>query len=200
MDDCVDAAVAVLDTAGIDRAAWVGLSWGGMVGMRLAARRPERVAALVLMDTSARRERPWKKAAYRPLEAIAGRFGPVLPLAKRIIAPIMFSRHGLANEVAVDAFVQTLIRMDAESLTKAVDAVIFERDDVTDELQRISGPTLVMVGEEDRATPPSESEHLVAHIRGARLVRIGAAGHLSAVEQPTQVTLEILSFLARNTA
>jgi len=200
LDDCIDAAVTVLDAAGVERAAWVGLSWGGMVGMRLAARHPERVAALVLMDTSARPEKPWKKVAYKPLQAIATRFGPIRPLAK-VLLPIFFSPHSLRHATeAMETFVQTLIRMDPESLSRAVDAVIYARTDATGELSRIVAPTLVIVGADDRATPPAESEHLAANIRGAGLVRIPDAGHLSALEQPERVNSALLSFLADHVA
>jgi 3-oxoadipate enol-lactonase len=198
MDDCVGAGIEVLDAAGVERAGRVGLSWGGMVGMRVAARHPERIAALVLMDTSARAERPWKKAAYKPLQLFASRLGPIRPLAKAL-TPIMFSSHSRRHETAaVDAFVQTLIRMDPESVSRAVDAVIYDRTDVTSELSRITAPTLVVVGADDRATPPEESEHLALNIRGAGLVRIPDAGHLSALEQPTRVNAALLSFLDEN--
>jgi 3-oxoadipate enol-lactonase len=201
LDDCVEAALAVLDAAEIDRCAWVGLSWGGMVGMRLAARHPERVAALVLMDTSAHRERRVKKAAYRPLAAITKRVGPVRPLVEGIVARIMFAPQTRRDAPEkVEGFVGTLLRMDAESLIHALDAVIFERDDVTAELSRIEAPTLVMVGAHDRGTPPAEADHLAAHIRQSRLVRIPEAGHLSALEQPDRVNGALLSFLGENVA
>jgi pimeloyl-ACP methyl ester carboxylesterase len=195
MDDCVTAAVDVLDAVGEERVSWVGLSWGGMVGMRLAARYPERVERLVLMDTSARAERLWKKAAYKPLEAFAQAFGPVRPLGK-LLEPIFFSPRTLrANRPIVEAFIETLVAMDPQSLVHAVEAVIFSRRDATEELARIEAPTLVIVGADDRATPPGESEHLAKHIAGARLVRVPDAGHLSALEQPERVNDELIAFL-----
>ncbi|MBW2461991.1 MAG: alpha/beta fold hydrolase [Deltaproteobacteria bacterium] len=196
MDDCVDAAVQVLDAVGIESAAWVGLSWGGMVGMRLAARHPARVSALVLLDTSARPERTLKRLAYRPLQVIASRIGAVRPLAKAL-TPIFFSPHTLRSEPdIVDSFVRTLTRMDPESIGQAVEAVIYTRGDFTPELSQIGAPTLVIVGIDDRATPPDEAEHIAARVPGAGLVRIPDAGHLSALEQPERVNAAILSFLA----
>lgn len=196
MDDCVDAAVAVLDALGIGRAAWVGLSWGGMVGMRLAARHGSRVSALILLDTSARPEKGLKRLAYRPLQAIAKRVGAVRPMA-RALTPIFFSMDSLRHQGdVVDAFVDSLTRMDPESISHAVEAVVYTRGDFTAELSRISTPTLVIVGTEDRATPPAEAEHIAARIPGAGLVRIPGAGHLSALEAPARVNAAILSFLS----
>ena len=55
MEECGRAAVDVLDAAAVDRAAVLGLSWGGFVGLRVALAAPQRVTALVLSNTSARR-------------------------------------------------------------------------------------------------------------------------------------------------
>lgn len=196
LDDCVDAALAVMDATGVGRAAFCGLSWGGMVGMRLSARAPDRVSALVLMDTSARAERPWKKGPYRVLAAIARRIGPPAAMS-RGLSPIMFGDETLRRRRdLVDRFVAGLCAMDPPSLGHAVDAVIFDRGDVLDRLGAIRCPTLVVVGEQDRATPIHESRRIVERIDGATLVTIPGAGHLSAWEEPRRVNDALLGFLS----
>ncbi len=196
MDDCVRAGVAVLDDLSIERAVWCGLSWGGMVGMRLAVRFPERLAGLVLMDTSARRENPVKKPGYRVLAAIARTLGPMRLLSAPILPLFLTARTRTEQPELAEDFVETLMRMDPASLGHAVDAVILDRDDVSGELGRIDVPTLIVVGEEDRATPPAESEHLARLIPRARLVRVPGAAHLSCLEQPERVNAELERFLA----
>lgn len=192
--DCAEAAREVLDAVGVERAGFAGLSWGGMVGMRLAMRYPTRVRALALCDTNARRDPPWKLGAYGVLAAVERLFGPLEPLV-RVLVPIYFSPVTVRTKPELVAdFLERVTRMDAAALAFAVDAVLFSRDDVTDDLARISAPTLVLVGEDDRATPVGESEHLVRHIRGARLVRIPDAGHLSSLEQPSFVADELEAF------
>jgi pimeloyl-ACP methyl ester carboxylesterase len=57
-------------------------------------------------------------------------------------------------------------------------------------------PTLVIVGDEDVATPPPKAERIARAIAGARLVRIPHAGHSSPVEEPAAVTSAIATFLA----
>jgi len=57
-------------------------------------------------------------------------------------------------------------------------------------------PTLVFVGEEDRAQPVPRSEEIVHGISGSRLEIIPGAGHLSSLEQPELVTRAVLDFLA----
>ena len=196
MDDCVRAALTVLDEVGAERPIWCGLSWGGMVGMRLAARHPERVRALVLMDTSAQAEDRKKIPSYKVMATISRTIGPPRFLAGRIV-PIMFGRPD-AHPDAVERFVDHLLHMDPASLGHAVDAVIFERDDVSGELGRIDVPTLVMVGDRDTATPPSKSEHLANLIPHARLVRIPDAGHLATLEEPARVNEHLLPFVAEH--
>lgn len=195
LDDCVTAAEQVMEALGVERAAWCGLSWGGMVGMRLALRRPDRVSALVLMDTSARAEDPIKKVRYRILEAITRAVGPIPPVQRRIV-PLFFTEDTQrARPELVQRFVDHIQRMDRGSLVHAVDAVIFTRDDISAEIGRIEARALVMTGEEDRATPMAEAELIADQIEGARLVRIPRAAHLANLEQPEIVNDEISRFL-----
>jgi len=195
MDDCVTAAEQVMDALGAGRAAWCGLSWGGMVAMRLALRAPERVAALALMATSAREERPAKKPGYRVLQGLVRVVGATR-LVQAPILPLFFTAETRRMRPdRVEAFSARLLRMDRTSLIHAADAVIFERDDISAEIGRIEAPALVVVGEEDRATPPAEAELIAEQIPGAELVRVPGAAHLVNLEQPERVNAALLRFL-----
>jgi pimeloyl-ACP methyl ester carboxylesterase len=168
-----------------------------MVGMRLAARQPAKIAALALLDTSARRDRPAKLASYRLLATVERVVGPARALGA-VLRPVMFGRDTLRERPELaEAFLDKLVRMDRVALACAVEAVMFSRRDVTSELSRITAPTLVLVGDQDVATPPREAEHLAAHIPGAELVRIPRAGHLATLEQPEAVTAALDAFFAR---
>jgi len=192
--DCAEAAREVLDAVGAKSVGLAGLSWGGMVGMRLAIRHPTRVRALALCDTNAQRDPPWKLAGYRALSLIERVVGPVEPLARALV-PIYFSPVTVRTKPDVVAdFVERVIRMDARALAASVDAVLFSRDDISAQLAEIRVPTLVLVGEDDRATPVAAAEHIRAGIAGARLVRIPDAGHLSSLEQPSLVAEELEAF------
>jgi len=184
MDDSVDAAIEVLNALGIERCVWIGLSWGGMVGMRLALRVPERLAGLVLFDTSAHAESRRKLPSYFVMAAIARRIGPTPRLLDRIV-PIMLSRTSRDGRPAiVQQFRERLSAMDPTSIGRAVDAVIFRREDIRSKLPSIRVPALVICGDEDVATPMDRSEAIARGIRGATLQRIARAGHLSAWEEP----------------
>lgn len=196
LDDCVDAAITALDACGVDRVVWCGLSWGGMVGMRLALRCPERLRGLVLIDSNADKEVREKLPSYRVMAAITRLLGPI-PLILDRIEPIFLSPHTIrTNRALVADFRRRVTSMDRGSIRRVLDAVIFGRQDLRPRLSEITTPTLVIVGEDDIATPRSRSDDIVSRIRGARLVTIPRAGHLSAWEQPDAVREALEAFLA----
>lgn len=184
MDDSVDAAITVLSELAIARCAWIGLSWGGMVGMRLALRVPERLAGLALFDTSANAESRRKIPSYFAMAAVARRFGAVPFLLDRIV-PIYLSQATRDEQPQlVREFREHVASMDPTSVGHAVDAVIFRRDDIRARLPEIRVPTLVVCGDDDIATPLDRSETIARAIPGATLRRIARGAHLSAWEQP----------------
>ena len=74
-EDHGDALMDALTSLGVDRVVLVGLSWGGMIGMRVAVRHAKRIAAMVLMDTNADAEDRANVVKYRILISFARRFG-----------------------------------------------------------------------------------------------------------------------------
>lgn len=196
MDTLTDDLVSLLDHLGLDRVHYAGLSMGGFVGMRLAARHPERVRSLVLLDTSAGPEDPEKVARYRQL-ALVYRWLGMGPVRKRV-EPIMFGPTTLASSrraEVVDPWFATLRTVDRKGMRAAIGGVT-DRDAVDGELGRIVAPTLVIVGEEDVATPVAKAEAIVAGIDGSRLEVVPDAGHSSTIEQPEVVTALVREFLA----
>jgi len=73
---------------------------------------------------------------------------------------------------------------------------VIDRAGIHDELSRITARTLVVVGDQDVATPLPKAEKIVSAIAGATLVQIPRAGHSSPVEEPAAVTAAIEQFLA----
>ena len=166
MDDCVDAALSVLDAAGVERAIWCGLSWGGMVGMRLAMRAPERVSRLVLMDTNADKEVPEKLPRYRAMAWVSRVLGPIPPILDRLPA-IYFSPKTIADKPdIVQSFLRQVAAMDRHSIRHVVDAIILQRDDVRPRLSSVRAPTLILVGADDQATPLARSLDIARGIAG----------------------------------
>jgi pimeloyl-ACP methyl ester carboxylesterase len=187
-------AVELLDKLGLANVHFVGLSMGGFVAMRVAARRPDLVAKLVLIETSADPEPAHNVGRYRLLSAIYRTLGPRVVASR--VAPIMLGRTILADPARAEEVAGYIAIMTRRrDIWKAVNGVIDRAGVTASELSRIRAPTLVIVGEEDVATPRAKAEQIVAAIAGARLVTIPRAGHSSTVEEPAAVTAALESFL-----
>ncbi|MBI3790106.1 MAG: alpha/beta fold hydrolase [Gemmatimonadetes bacterium] len=189
-------AVALITQLGVAPCHFVGLSMGGFVGMRLAARRQELLRSLVLLETSADAEPAENVPKYRRLNWTWRWLGPGL-VAKPVMQ-VMFGGPFLTDpaRAAQRAEWEGQLRANRRTIWRAVNGVI-ERAPIAAELGRIRCPTTVMVGEEDRATVPAKAERIHAAIAGSRLVRIPRAGHSSSIEEPALVNAEILAHLDR---
>ena len=186
-------AAALLETLVAGRVHFCGLSMGGFVAMRMAARRPDLVRSLILLETSSGPEPIENLRRYRLLTRVVKLIGPWA--VKRQLLPIMLGKTILTDSTRRDevaGFAELMTRR--KDVWRAVNGVI-DRAGVHDELARISAPTLALVGDEDVATPIANAETIAAAIRGATLGRIARAGHSSTVEQPVAVTAAIDSFL-----
>ena len=196
MDTLLLDLVALLDELGLDAVHYVGLSMGGYVGMRFAARHPDRLHSLVLLDTDAGPEDPEVRSKYRLLANIYRLVGPG-PLRQQI-EPIMFGptmRDDPAGHAVIDEWVTMLKKNKKAGMRRAVLGVT-ERLPVTDEIGDIRARTLVAVGADDVATVPAKSEAIAAAIDGAKLEIIPDAGHSSTIEQPEVLTRLIREHLA----
>lgn len=187
-------AIALLEQLAPGPVHFCGLSMGGFIAMRIAARRPDLIKSLLLLETSADDEPIETVGRYRTLAAVVKLVGPRIIGGR--IAPIMIGKTTMqdpARKQDVATYTATMTRR--KDIWRAVNGVI-DRAPIYSELGRINTPTLVMVGDEDTATPRHKAERIVAAIKGATLEVIPAAGHSSTVEQPARVTTGILRFLA----
>jgi 3-oxoadipate enol-lactonase len=188
-------AVALIEKLGVGPCHFVGLSMGGFVGMRLAARRPELLRSLCLLETSAEPEPPQNAPRYRAMATVA-RFLGVRLLANRVM-PIMFGKSFLTDPARTqerEAWRRRLLQNE-RSIYRAVLGVV-ERPSVEAELGKVRVPTLVMVGAEDVATVPAKAERIHSLIAGSRLLRLPRGGHSSTVEEPELVNEALRAFLA----
>lgn len=189
-------AVELLDSLGVSKVHFVGLSMGGFVGLRIAARRPDLMASLTLLDTSADAEPPENLPRYRWLTRIVAVTGPGVVMGQ--VMPILFGRTWLDDPRQHTARAQWKRRLsdNRRDIVKAVRGVI-ERDSVRDALAMIQCPVTVAVGDEDVATTPAKAEGLAQGIPGAQLVTIPRTGHSSSIEAPDAVTRIIRDTMAR---
>lgn len=201
LEDCADALLDAFGELRIDRAVIVGLSWGGMVGMRMALQHPTRVKALALFDTSAEPEDRLKAIKYRAFVSFARRFGLPPALLRAQISSVMFcERTRRERPDLVERFERAVVGFPREGTARASLAVVVRRRDILAQVDAIRVPTLVACGRYDEGTAPVHSERLAARIPGARLAWIEDAGHVSALEQPAAVNELLVPFVRQQLA
>lgn len=196
MDSLTEDAAALIEHLGAAPCHYVGLSMGGFIGMRLAIRRPELLKSLTLMETSADPEPAENVPRYRLLGRI-GRYLGFRLTAGRVM-PIMFGQkfiHDPARAEERRYWRARLIANDRVGILRALDGVI-NRQGVYDQIDRITLPTLIVVGDQDVATVPDKARRIHGRIAGSQLVIIPGAGHSSSVEEPAAVTAALENFLA----
>ena len=195
METLYEDAAALIEHLGCAPCHFLGLSMGGFNGLRLAARHPELVRSLILLETSADPEPSENVAKYRQLTFVARWFG--LGLVVDRVMPVMFGRTFLTDPVRAQERREWRGRMSGNhrsGVTRATTGVI-TREGVYDEIDRIRLPTLILVGDEDVAAPPVHSQRLHERIAGSRLEIILHVGHTSTVEEPEAVNVAITNFL-----
>jgi len=198
MEQLADDAVALLDALHVTEPAVVcGLSMGGYVAQHVAARHPDRVAALVLVDTRLEADTPDVRAGRVDLAAKVGRIG------QRIVAEAMVPRllatsaeaRGAPDRVAIEAELQRTIEAQPVATIQAALAALGDRPDMTDAMRRLRAPALLVVGAEDALTPPACMEKAEQLIPDARLLVVPRAGHMTPLEAPGVFNAAVLEFL-----
>jgi pimeloyl-ACP methyl ester carboxylesterase len=176
---------------------FVGLSMGGFVGMRLAARHPALLRSLSLLATAGDAEPAKNIPRYRAMAVISRIWmRPLLGSVMKIMFGDAFV-HDAARRDQRDELARHLLELDKTGMTRALDGVI-RRAAVDDELPRIGVPTLVLAGEDDHAIVPDRQRRTAARIPGAELVMVPRAGHTSTLEEPAAVTAALTSFLTKH--
>jgi pimeloyl-ACP methyl ester carboxylesterase len=171
---------ALLDEVGATRAVIGGLSLGGYMSLAFYRAHPERVRALLIIDTGPGFKKDDAREAWnrRALET-AGRF----------------EREGLAALQSSSRERASVSHRDASGLARAARGMLTQRDaSVIEMLPAIKVPALVVVGADD--TPfLAASDYMAAKIPGAKKAVIAAAGHAANIDQPQAFIDAVLPFL-----
>jgi 3-oxoadipate enol-lactonase len=195
MDEYAARVEAVAETLGLDRSGVVvaGVSMGGYVMFSLLRRAKLSLRGLILADTRAEADTEEGRAARQKMIELVDAEGPA-SVAREMVPKLLGETTKRERPEAVSR-VSELITANSAAGIKGAIVAMMTRPDSTPLLASISVPTLIVVGEQDVLTPPANAETLARGIRGARLVRIAAAGHLASFERPDVFTAELAQFL-----
>jgi 3-oxoadipate enol-lactonase len=187
-EDLADDAAALIAALGYQRAHVFGTSFGGVIAQLLAARHPERIDRLVLSST-------FRPGA--PLPSINPEFPRFAELRSRL--------PGSVREFAEFFFTPAYLAAHPDAVTvfagnkrteeqKARRGAVIPRP-VSVDLGRITAPTLIVVGAEDRLIPPAHTLSLAREIAGATTVTIAGVGHVGTRQDPAAVAAAVKAFL-----
>jgi 3-oxoadipate enol-lactonase len=182
IDDLADDVIALLDRLGAEQAHVAGVSIGGMTGLRLAVREPQRVTTLAVLCSSAYpgNEQSWRDRA-RTVRAEG-----TASIADAVISRWLTPGYAAAHPDVVRRLRAAFDANSDEGYASCC-AAIAAMDQRAD-LAGITAPTLVISGAEDAALPAEHQRVIADGIPGARFLSLSPAAHLANIEQAQQVT------------
>lgn len=187
--DVADDVIAVLDHLAIDHAIVAGTSQGGFIALRIALAAPERVKALVVMGSSGQAEEPQVADSYRELAAAWRDQGPSDPLLN-IFASICL------GEFDAEEWKAKWRSVDGDHLTLILNTLV-DRDGISDRLDEVQSPALVIHGDADAAYPLAKATDLVDQLAHAELVVVPGGAHFLSLTHAEAVNEALKSFLAQ---
>ena len=171
----------VCHEVGIGKAVFGGVSIGGYVLFEFWRRFRERVRALILCDTRAQSDTAEARATRLQSAAEVENSGPDNFLDG--LMPKLAGESTRRNRPDLVSELRSMMSQMTAAGIAAVQRGMAERPDSVPTLANIDVPTLLLFGDEDMATPPSEAENVRRQIRQSELVVVPRAGHFSVFEQ-----------------
>jgi len=191
IEQLADDARALLDALQIDKVHFCGLSMGGMIGQKLGAAHGERLLSLTLCSTACRMapKEMWDERIR------TARAGGMKHLVDGTVERWFTEPFRASSRAEVDAVRAMILNTPAHGYAACCAAI---RDmDLCEEIRRIGVPTLILVGDQDPATPPEKAREIEARIHRAALKIIPEAAHLLNIEQPVAFNHALEAFLGR---
>ncbi len=191
-DDSIAAIARRILAAAPPLFALAGLSMGGYIAFEIMRRGPQRVAKLALMDTGARPETA-EQTARREAPMALARAGNLIRVADDSF--VFFVHPDRHTDVALRDAVRAMAEDVGAPAYLRQQQAIMARPDSRPGLSAIACPTLILVGAQDRGTPPELAQEIAAGIADSRLVVVPDCGHLSTIERPEAVTEALVEWM-----
>lgn len=199
------AVIELLDELGIDEAALVGNSMGGMVSVATAARYPDRVSHLVTMGSGSFPDvPPLYGAGNGPTEGlkilIEGYRNPTPDTMKRLVQIMTYSPEFATDELAAMRAAAAATRPDhlRNFLAGLPSGGAVSRPVTPAEVRSVTTPALLMHGRDDRVVHFEHSLRLVSMIDNARLILLNRCGHWAQIEHAAEFNRHVADFIENN--
>ena len=185
--------LGLMDALKIEKAMLCGLSMGGYIALNAIENYPKRFTALILCDTNCVADTP--EAVGKRMVTIEkiDKYGVELyanESIKNLFAPISF----VTNQEKIAVVKEMIMKTSVQSLSATLLALTM-RKETCNKLAEITVPVLILVGEDDKITPPVAARQMHKNIKGSILNVIENAGHLSNIENSYEFNICLEKFL-----
>ncbi|AEE53471.1 alpha/beta fold hydrolase [Haliscomenobacter hydrossis] len=191
----VEDLLGFMDTLQLDQVILCGLSMGGYIALSAIEKHPERFIGLVLSDTQCLADTP---------EAIAKRMAAIESIREK--GAELYVEQSIQNLFAVASFdtkpmeigsvKEMMNKTTAQSMCNTLHALAV-RKETCSKLSELTMPILILVGQEDKITPPKVARLMLDKTQHSTLVIVEHAGHLANIENPHQFNQQLMNFMDR---
>lgn len=185
--------ISLMDALKLDKAVVCGLSMGGYIALQAMETSPQRFDALILSDTQCTADTPeGKEKRINTIENI--RSNGIEKFADESIKNLFAPGSFMTKQKEIAAVRQMIVDTAQQSLCDTLLALA-EREETCSKLSEIKVPVLILVGNEDKLTPPAAARFMHEKIPGSSLSIVPNAGHLANIENPTHYNKELNTFV-----
>jgi 3-oxoadipate enol-lactonase len=190
----VDDLLSLMNSLKIETAMLCGLSMGGYIALNAIQNFPKRFNALILCDTNCTADSP--EAKEKRMMTIEGieKYG-IEYYANKSLENLFASESFVTNKEKIAVVKAMIMGTSVQSLSRTLFALA-RRKETCANLHRISIPVLILVGKEDKITPPEAAQQMQKNIKGSILNIIEHAGHLSNIENSFEFNSQLRKFIS----
>ena len=190
--DCAAAALDVLDALDLGVVDWLGVAWGGRVGLTFAATYGERLRSLAMFSSS-----PYRlPAMWRHLSAsllVPYRvLGPLAPVTEAVMTELLGERARRTDVEAAILVSRAFLGADRVAMTRSVRNTLLRPEDLSGLLSRVTVPTLLVAGGDDATFTPDDAADVAGAMPRARSDVLDAVFRLAPVERPQETVKLVL--------
>ncbi|GGE88603.1 hydrolase [Niveispirillum cyanobacteriorum] len=192
-DDTIDAMVETVLAQAPPRFALAGYSMGGIVALHLAARAPERLSHLVILNSTARPDPP-ERRIIRDEQMARAQAGGLEAVVETEFMPLYFA-PGPTRPTTLEGLVRAMARHLGPAIFCRQMRALRDRSDARPLLPGITCPTLVLGAAHDALCSVDRHREMADSLPNARLHILEEAGHMAPLEAPTAMAAQISEFL-----
>lgn len=193
LEDCVGAAVDVLDELGISGPVdWLGNAWGGHVGVLFAAAHPERCRTLTAIGAPIHAYSAADRRRTRLLSLLYLAAGP-RPVSGLLVDALLGPQARAEDPAGAVIVADAFARAERRGMYDAISWLSLRRRDLTDVLDTLDTPTLLTTGPDDPMWTTTAARAAAAHLRAGALVIIPGAGHVGPLLQAAPQVAQLIT-------